>query len=109
MADSDYENIGPGQYGDYIQGIMSDLNEASGSDDEYRTKALEQQMQSAQAARENAMKIAQLQASTSRYGIDVQSATELKKLKENARQFDAQHGLEIAKAYTAFASTPDMM
>jgi hypothetical protein len=33
----------------------------------------------------------------------------MRALKENARQFDAQHGLDIAKAYTAFASTPDLM
>lgn len=85
------------------------LTEAGGEDNIYRTKALEGQLASAQAARENAMKIAQLQASTSRYGIDAQSATAMRALKENARQFDAQHGLEIAKAYTAFSSTPDLM
>lgn len=105
----DYDNIGPGDYGTYIQSISAALNESAGADDAYRTKALEGQLKSAAAARENAMKIAQLQAKTSRYGVDVQAETEMKKLKENARQFDAQHGLEIAKAYTAFASTPDLM
>jgi hypothetical protein len=50
-----------------------------------------------------------LQASTSRYGIDAQSATALRELQEKQRQFDADHGLDIAKAYTAFSATPDMM
>jgi hypothetical protein len=89
----------------YIQSLMAGINEAQGS----QKRALEAQMKNASAARENAMKIAQLQASTSRYGIDAQSATAMRALKENARQFDASHGLEIAKAYTAFASTPDLM
>lgn len=109
MPDGDYSNIGPGQYDQYIAGIMAQLQEAAGSDDAYRTKALEAQMQSAEAARANALRIAQLQSETSRYGVDAQRETEIQKLKENARQFDAQHGLEIAKAYTAFASTPDLM
>ena len=106
---SDDTNFGPQHYSAEIEYIAQQIRAASGSDDEYRNRALDAQMKSAQAARENAMKIAQLQASTSRYGIDAQSATALRALKENARQFDAQHGLEIAKAYTAFASTPDLM
>lgn len=110
--DGDYQPIPASEYapgGAYVQGIMQQFQEAAGNDDEYRMKALEGQLKSAEAARQNAMKIAQLQASTSRYGIDAQSATAMRALKENARQFDAQHGLEIAKAYTAFASTPDLM
>lgn len=102
-------NFGPQAYGGLIDYIAGQIREAAGDENEYRTKALEAQMKSAQAARENAMKIAQLQAATSRYGIDAQSATAMRALKENARQFDAQHGLDIAKAYTAFASTPDLM
>jgi hypothetical protein len=89
--------------------VADQIQRASGDENEYKTKALEAQMKSAEAARKNAMAIAQLQAHTSRYGIDAQSATAMRALKENARQFDAQHGLDIAKAYTAFASTPDLM
>lgn len=105
----DYPNIGPNEYGAYIEQIAAALQEAAGSDDEYRKKALEAQLQSAQEARANALRIAQLQAETSRYGVDVQRSTEMAKLKENARQFDASHGLEIAKTFVAFSSTPDMM
>jgi len=92
-----------------IGSIQQALQEAAGAEDEYRTRALEAQMKSAAAARENAMKIAQLQSKTQRYGIDVQAKTEMENRLERAREFDASHGLEIAKAYTAFASTPDMM
>lgn len=101
--------FGPGDYDVEIRSIQQALQQAAGAEDAYRTRALEAQMESAAAARENALKIAQLQAKTQRYGIDVQAETEMKRLKENARQFDASHGLEIARAYTAFASTPDMM
>jgi hypothetical protein len=110
VEQDDYEpRYGAQDYDAEIGHIQQQLQEAAGSDDEYRNRALQAQMKSAQEARANAMKIAQLQASTSRYGIDAQSATAMRALKENARQFDAQHGLDIAKAYTAFASTPDLM
>jgi hypothetical protein len=110
MEQDDYEPQYSAQdYSTERDWIADQIQRASGDENEYRTKALEAQMKSADAARANAMKIAQLQASTSRYGIDAQSATAMRALKENARQFDAQHGLDIAKAYTAFASTPDLM
>jgi hypothetical protein len=110
MEQDDYEPRYTAQdYAVERDGIAQQLLEQAGDENEYRTKALEAQMKSAEAGRQNAMKIAQLQASTSRYGIDAQSATAMRALKENARQFDAQHGLDIAKAYTAFASTPDLM
>lgn len=107
--EDDYSPIPPSAYDAYINQIGASLQEASGADNAYREKALSAQMESAKEARANAMEIAQLQASTSRYGVDVASADRMKALKENARQFDATHGLEIAKAYTAFSSTPDMM
>lgn len=108
MLEDDYENIPAAQYAEdspYMQQIQAALQEASGS----QARALKAQMDNARAARENAMEIAQLQASTSRYGVDVASKDRMRALKENARQFDASHGLEIAKAYTAFSSTPDLM
>lgn len=104
--DDDYDAVGAyNYYSQEEQEVAAAIDEASG----YEREALEAQKESASAARANALKIAQLQASTSRYGIDAQSATAMRALKENARQFDAAHGLDIAKAYTAFSSTPDMM
>jgi hypothetical protein len=103
------EFFSPQDYEVEIAAGEATLREMAGEENAYRRRALEAQMESARAARENAMKIAQLQSETSRYGIDAQRATAMAQLKENARQFDASHGLEIAKAYTAFSSTPDMM
>lgn len=115
--------ISASTYDDYISDIESSLSEASGS----QQRALDAQLKSAKAAQKNAMEIAKLQASTSRYGIDVASKDRMRALLENARQFDAVHGLDIqkfdeskrqfglthgldvAKAYTQYASTPDMM
>jgi hypothetical protein len=54
-------------------------------------------MKDAQAGRANAYKIAKLQADVSRYGIDMQRKTALDQLKENARQFDASHALEMER------------
>jgi hypothetical protein len=79
------------------------IDESSG----YQRKALEIQQESAKAARKNAMEIAQLQAHTSRYGIDAQTQTALADRVEKARQFDADHGLDIAKTYATFGSTYD--
>jgi hypothetical protein len=95
----------PEAYESEINDTSQAINEAQG----FARESLQAQMKSATAARANAMKIAQLQAETSRYGIDAQRETAMKELVEKAREFDADHGLEIAKAYTAFSSTPDMM
>lgn len=77
---------------------------------------LERQLEDAEQGRKNAWRIAQLSAETSRYGTDVNRETELARLKETARQFDANHGLDqqklglnVAEAYTRYASTPDQM
>lgn len=74
----------------------------------------QQQRDDAEKALANAMNIAKLQSETSRYGTDVQRQTELARLKENARQFDLNHGLaqadlglKYADAYTRYASTYD--
>lgn len=95
----------PSQWDQYIATIQAAINASAGWE---RTK-LEAQMEDARKGRANAYKIAELQAKTSRYGTDQQTNMQLAQLKQNQKQFEASHGLELAKAYTQFASTPDMV
>ncbi len=92
-------------YDAYIATLTQAWQESSG----LQRKQIEAQIEDAKIARQNAMQIAQLQAETSRYGTDVQRQTRLDELRQNQRQFDATHGLDVAKAYTEYAKTPDMM
>jgi hypothetical protein len=99
-----------GAYDDYIGQISQMLQESSGT----QQKQLEAQLQDAEKARANQMAIARLQAETSRYGVNAQREVALKQLKENQRQFDATHALEMqkfglsyAQAETDYLSTPD--
>lgn len=92
-------------YDAYIATLTQALQESSG----LQRRQIESQIEDAKIARQNAMQIAQLQAETSRYGTDVQRQTRLDELRQNQRQFDATHGLDVAKAYTEYAKTPDMM
>lgn len=92
-------------YDAYIATLTQALKESSG----LQQRQIESQIEDAKIARQNAMQIAQLQAETSRYGTDVQRQTRLDELRQNQRQFDATHGLDVAKAYTEYAKTPDMM
>lgn len=77
-------------------------------------KKIEAEIADMVEGRKNALSIAQMQADTSRYGVDAQSKTALESLMQRQREFDATHsldlqkfGLDTAKAYTEFASTPD--
>lgn len=88
-----YEDYSLDQRQQYVDDIQSALQEASG----FEREKLDAQMKSAQASLKNAMAIAKLQAETSRYGIDAQRQTALDQLKENQRQFDANHELDMAK------------
>lgn len=99
------------QWQAYVQQLQQALAASSG----FERWKIEQELRNAEKGRDNAYKIAQLQAKTSRYGVDQQTRVALEQLKENARQFDATHGLEmqrfgldVAEAYTKYASTPDM-
>lgn len=99
-------------YDKHIATLTRAWQESSG----LQRRQIESQIEDARKGRENAMEIANLQAQTSRYGTDVQRDTRLAELKQNQQQFDATHGLDlqkygldVAKAYTAYASTPDMM
>ena len=93
MAGEDYQNISGEQYQAYIDQLGAAFQASSG----FEREKLAAQIKDAAAARNNAYKIAKLQASTSRYGVDVQSRDEMAKLKENARQFDANHELDMAR------------
>ena len=84
--------------------IMEGLLNASS---EWEAKKFEAQLKDAEAGRANAMKIAKLQSETSRYGMDLARKTALDQLKENARQFDRRHALDIATTATEYLSTPD--
>lgn len=70
---------------------------------------LEAQMDDAKKGRENAYKIAELSANTSRYGTDRNYDVQMAQLRQNQVQFEQNHGLEMAKAYTQYASTPDQV
>jgi hypothetical protein len=81
------------QYDQYVQDVGAALQASSGLERE----KLAAQLKDAEAGRANAYKIAKLQADVSRYGIDMQRKTALDQLKENARQFDASHALEMER------------
>lgn len=94
----------------YLSQVQALLVASSG----YQRMALERQYEDAKKGRQNALRIAQLQAETSRYGVDRNREVELARLKENARQFDQNHGLEqqklgldYAKTATEYLATPD--
>lgn len=90
-------------YDKYIATLTRAWEESSG----LQRRQIESQIEDAKKGRENAMEIAQLQAQTTRYGTDVQASTRMAELRQNQAQFDQTHGLDVAKAYTEYASTPD--
>lgn len=99
-------------YDAYIARLTQAWQESSG----LQRKQIEAQIEDAKKARENALAIAQMQDATSRYGTDTSRDLRLAELKQNQRQFDASHaldmqryGLDVAKAYTEYSRTPDMM
>jgi hypothetical protein len=100
----------------YIAQIQAALQASAGAQSEWQREQLKAQLKDAEKARQNAYKIAQLSAETSRYGVDVGRQNMLDQLKENARQFDANHaleqqkfGLSVADSYTRYSQTPDLM
>lgn len=99
-------------YDAYIARLTQTWQESSG----LQRKQIEAQIEDAKKARENALAIAQMQDATSRYGTDTSRDLRLAELRQNQRQFDATHaldmqryGLDVAKAYTEYSRTPDMM
>lgn len=93
---------------------IATITEAYAASAGFEREKLASQIKDARLARNNAMEIAKLQAKTSRYGTDQQTAVQLAQLEQNQRQFEANHGLELArfgldyaKAETDYLSTPD--
>lgn len=93
-----------------IATIKQAMQEASG----FQRLQLQSQLEDAEKGRQNALRIARLNNETSRYGTDVQRRTAMAQLKENARQFDLRHGLDVqqlgldrAKTATEYLATPD--
>jgi len=105
MGEDERPVAGPEQWDQEISQIAQLIQATSG----WEQKAAEMRMKDAQEGRANAYKIAQLQSETSRYGVDAQRQTAMAQLKQRAHEFELTHGLDVAKAYTAFSSTPDMM
>lgn len=58
---------------------------------------IEAQIEDMKRGRDNAMEIAKLQNDTQRYGYDQQRQNQIEQLKENQRQFDATHALELQR------------
>lgn len=92
--------------------IKQALAVSSGWDREKKQLELED----AEKGRQNAYRIAELNDRTARYGIDERSRLELAQLKQNQKQFDATHGLELQKfglnvadSFTKWSQTPDMI
>lgn len=75
----------------------------------YQNRALQAQIDNAKRQRRTAIKTAEIAADSSRYATDTQRETAERQLAQQAAHFQQTHGLEVAKAYTQFASTPDMM
>jgi hypothetical protein len=98
------------RYDAYVEDLKRTADESSGF---ARMVAL-RQLDDAVKGREVQREIADIQARSSRYGVDVTSRDRLRALKEEARQFDLKHGLEIekvalqrAETATNFLATPD--
>lgn len=103
-------NITVEQWEQYIAVLTQYWQQSSG----FEQRKLEEQIREAERGRQNAWQIAQLQSETSRYGVNVQQQTALAQLKENARQFDQTHkiemqrlGLDYADKAAQYLSTPD--
>lgn len=98
------------------QQYLADIQKALAASSGWEREKLEAQRQDAQRALDNAYKIAKLQSDTQRYGYDQQRQTDLDKLKEDQRQYDSTHeldlkkyGLQVAEDYTKFANTADQV
>jgi hypothetical protein len=81
----------PEQWSAYISTLGQAMQASSG----FARTQLDAQIKDAQKARQNAMAIAKLQADVQKYGINTTRQNLLDQLKENARQFDQNHELEM--------------
>lgn len=85
--------VTPEQWREYIATQKAALAASSG----FARVQLQAQIDDAQKALDNAYKIAQLQGDNQRYGYDQQRQTAIDQLKENARQYDRTHELDVKK------------
>lgn len=81
------------QWKHYLKTIEDALRESSG----FERFKLQAQREDAEKGLRNAMEIARLQAETSRYGVDIGRQTALDQLRENQRQYDLNHGVELQR------------
>lgn len=98
------------EWDQYIATIKQAMAASAGWEREKKRLELEDALK----GRENAYRIAELSANTSRYGVDVGRQNALDQLTENARQFDLDHGLnrdrlqlDVVKTGVEYLSTPD--
>lgn len=77
----------------YLQQLQESLQASAG----WARTQLESQVRDAQEARQNAWKIAELSAQTSRYGVDKNTEVALAQLTQRQREFDQNHGLEMQR------------
>lgn len=98
------------RWDEYVARTVDMINKSTG----WEREKLRLQLKDAEKGRANAYRIAELSANTSRYGTDQQTMVELRRLQENQRQFDANHGLEqqklglsVADTYTKYAQSYD--
>lgn len=99
-----------------ISQLQGSLNSINDEQSKFERDKLKAQYDDAQKGRDNAYEIAKLNGANQRYGYDQQRQTEIDKLKQDQNQYDQTHaldlkkyGLEVAKAYTSYASTPDQV
>jgi hypothetical protein len=97
------DTASPEDWDAQIATIQAMMQASSG----WEQKKLQAQMEDAEKGRANAYKIAQLSASTSRYGTDAAKETAMAQLKQRAHEFEQTHALDIAKTATEYLSTPD--
>lgn len=88
---SDY--VTPEEWDRYIATIKEAMTASSG----FERYKLQAQLDDAEKGRDNAYKIAQLEGDNQRYGYDQQRQTAIDQLKENARQYDKTHELDVKK------------
>lgn len=83
--------VTPEQWDQYIQTLKQTYQASSG----FAREQLASQIRDADEGRKNSLKIAQLQADNSRYGVDQQRQTAIDQLKQADSQFAQRHALDV--------------
>jgi hypothetical protein len=90
--------VTPEQWAAAIQQAKDFLKYQAGGATPFEREQAYAKWQDAEKGYRNSLKIAQLQADTSRYGYDQQRQSQIDQLKQNDRQFAANHQLDVRKA-----------